>query len=92
VFPLSQVIGIRRNMPPASDADSRGAILTKKELEALAKQYLIMDDGLSSTNLIRRIQIAEGNFDCFATERVWKCNQSTCRWRRDCLVEAVEQI
>jgi len=65
-----------------------GVIVTKKDLLKLAKQYLISSDDLSTTHLIRRIQLAEGNFDCFATVRVFACQQFQCRWRKDCLHEA----
>jgi hypothetical protein len=40
--------------------------------------------GLSKAELIRRIQRAEGNFDCFGTATDW-CDQSQCSFREDCL-------
>ena len=64
--------------------------MNKKQLAGLAKQYFILDDGLSETNLIRRIQVAEGNLDCYATPRVWTCTQFECRWRKACLPQAAE--
>lgn len=60
------------------------------DLRKLAKQYFIPDDALGTTQLIRRIQLAEGHFDCFATVRVWTCNQFECRWRKECLLESTE--
>ena len=40
--------------------------------------------GLSKVELIRRIQRAEGNFDCFGTA-VEHCDQFQCCFREDCL-------
>ena len=40
--------------------------------------------GLSKAELIRRIQRAEGNFDCFGTTADY-CDQSQCCIREDCL-------
>ena len=40
--------------------------------------------GLSKTELIRRIQRAEGNFDCFGTAGDY-CDQRFCCFRGDCL-------
>jgi hypothetical protein len=38
----------------------------------------------SKKELIRTIQKAEGNFDCFASSRN-SCDQLGCCWRSDCL-------
>lgn len=54
------------------------------ELTQLARQYYISDTGLSETNLIRKIQLAAGVTDCFATGRT-SCDDVNCRWRKDCL-------
>ncbi|MGQ9509718.1 MAG: SAP domain-containing protein [Thermodesulfobacteriota bacterium] len=40
--------------------------------------------GLSKAELIRRIQRAEGNFDCFGTATDY-CDQFQCCFREDCL-------
>ena len=39
--------------------------------------------GLSKTMLIKRIQKAEGNFDCFGTAKDY-CDQLQCCFRDDC--------
>jgi len=41
--------------------------------------------GISKTELIRNIQRAEGNFDCFGTVDDY-CDQFICYWRSLCLV------
>jgi hypothetical protein len=40
--------------------------------------------GLSKAELIRQIQRAEGNFDCFGTAKD-HCDQFQCCFREDCL-------
>jgi len=38
----------------------------------------------SKKELVKAIQRAEGNFDCFGTATVY-CNQSACCWKTDCI-------
>lgn len=40
--------------------------------------------GISKVELIRRIQKAEGNFDCFGRAKDY-CDQLGCCFREDCL-------
>ena len=63
--------------------------MTNAELLKLAGRYFISDAGLSTANLIRKIQIAEGHVDCFATGKK-HCEQMACPWRKDCLPESSE--
>jgi len=42
---------------------------------------------MNRTDLIRAIQRAEGNSECFATTYVNECNQINCLWREDCKAE-----
>lgn len=58
--------------------------MNKNELIELARRYFIADDGLSMPNLIRKIQVAQGNPQCFATGKR-SCEQAACPWREDCL-------
>jgi hypothetical protein len=44
--------------------------------------------GLSKAELIRKIQKAEGNFDCFGTAGDY-CDQVQCCFREDCLKPSV---
>ncbi len=39
----------------------------------------------SKRELVKAIQRAEGNFDCFATPHNKYCDQYLCCWRGDCL-------
>jgi hypothetical protein len=61
----------------------RPVVMNKTDLIELAKRYFLADDALSTPNLIRKIQIAQGNADCFATGKR-SCDQATCPWREDC--------
>ena len=62
----------------------------QKELQNLAKKSHISASGLSKTELIRRLQLAEGNFDCYARALTGTCDQTACLWRDDCLHDSVE--
>lgn len=46
--------------------------------------------GLSKAELIRRIQRAEGNFDCFGTAKDY-CDQLECCFREDCLKPLISE-
>lgn len=54
------------------------------DLRVKAKGMGVKTSGMSKTNLIRRIQQAEGNFPCFGTTADY-CDQWECAWREDCL-------
>lgn len=41
---------------------------------------------LSKADLIRSIQLGEGNFDCFSSATQGECDQTGCRWREDCFL------
>ena len=49
-----------------------------------AKELNVRTEGKSRTDLIRSIQKAEGNFDCFGKARNF-CDQGGCAWRPECL-------
>jgi hypothetical protein len=55
-----------------------------KELQKIAKGLGIKTNNLKKAQLIREIQKAEGNFDCFGTATEY-CDQLTCLFREDCL-------
>jgi hypothetical protein len=58
--------------------------MTVKELRAIAKDLGIRTNNLRKAELIRAIQLAEGNFDCFGTAEDY-CDQLKCLFRKDCL-------
>jgi hypothetical protein len=56
------------------------------ELATLAKRYLLSADCLSMPQLVRKIQLAQGNQDCFATGKR-SCEQNQCPWRDGCFAQ-----
>ena len=54
------------------------------QVRSIAKSHNIDPGHLSKSELIRTIQIEEGNFDCFGSAYEGECDQSGCLWRRDC--------
>jgi hypothetical protein len=60
------------------------------DLIELGKKHYIFDASLGKTELIRKIQIAEGHFDCYAMAGSSECNQLKCSWREDCLLESAQ--
>lgn len=62
--------------------------MNKKELRKLAKQHGVGARSLETSDLIRNIQSAEGNFSCYATATRGECDQAECRWRADCLSDS----
>jgi hypothetical protein len=59
-----------------------------EEIRSIAKSRSINPAKLSKTELIKFIQMEEGNFDCFASAYNGECNQSGCKWREDCFTAA----
>jgi hypothetical protein len=58
--------------------------MTVKELRAIAQGMGIRTNNLRKAELIRTIQLAEGNFDCFGRADGY-CDQPNCLFRKDCL-------
>ena len=56
-----------------------------KKIKEIAKEKGIKVGNMKKENIIRAIQKAEGNFDCFGTATAGVCDQMACLWREDCL-------
>jgi hypothetical protein len=56
-----------------------------QETRNIAKERGLKVGKMNKTEIIRSIQRAEGNADCFGTEHVNICGQTNCLWREDCL-------
>ncbi len=54
------------------------------DIRKIAKEKGINSFGLSKIVLVRKIQEREGNYQCFATERIRNCNEHDCLWLEDC--------
>lgn len=60
------------------------------EIRAMAKKrFNINSVRMSKTDLIRKIQTAEGNFPCFGTAEK-TCDQQNCLWLDDCVGKTAE--
>ena len=59
--------------------------MTLKQVKDTAKTKGIKVGNMKKENIIRTIQKAEGNFDCFGTAIAGECDQMNCIWRGDCL-------
>lgn len=55
-----------------------------KEIKVLAEGLGITTGKKKKAELIKMIQVKEGNFPCFETAE-GGCDQENCRWRKDCL-------
>jgi len=62
------------------------------EVRARAKTLGIKQPrSATKIELVRLIQEAEGNFDCYATAIDGVCDQIDCMWREDCFEAARRQ-
>ncbi|HJX73577.1 MAG TPA: Rho termination factor N-terminal domain-containing protein [Candidatus Deferrimicrobiaceae bacterium] len=59
--------------------------MTINQVREIAKKLGINTARMTKADIIRAIQRAEGNFDCFGSARDGYCDQATCLWRNDCL-------
>lgn len=58
--------------------------MTLKQIKEIAKERGVKAGNMKKENIIRAVQRAEGNFDCFGTSSGY-CDQTNCLWRNDCL-------
>jgi hypothetical protein len=61
-----------------------GRELNWVEMRRYARSKGVNPGKLRKTELIRAIQAAEGNPQCFASERRVHCPETSCLWERDC--------
>lgn len=55
-----------------------------QEIKAIAKSKGLKNINVKKAELIKAIQRAEGNIDCFGEAAMKECDQSECLWREDC--------
>jgi len=59
-----------------------------QRVREIAREQGLDPGQAGKAELIKAIQIKEGNFDCFATAYGGVCDQTGCRWRADCFTAA----
>ena len=59
-----------------------------QEIRSMAKEFGLKVAKQTKVDLVRSIQVAEGNFNCFATAIDGVCDQMGCMWRDDCFASA----
>jgi hypothetical protein len=60
-----------------------------QEIREIAGKMSIRAGKMNKTDLIRTIQRAEGNADCFALKG-HECDQINCLWREDCMKATIK--
>lgn len=63
--------------------------MNMEDIRAIAKSHGVNPGKLFKTELIKTIQIKEGNFDCYSTAYDGVCDQANCLWRVDCFNAAL---
>jgi hypothetical protein len=61
-----------------------------QDIRKMAKGSGIDSFGKSKAEIIRALQKAEGNFDCYGRAGSGFCDQAGCLWKEDCLSDSVE--
>ena len=54
------------------------------EIKEIARQFNLKPGKATKSALVRSIQEAEGNQQCFASNSSEECGQDSCAWREDC--------
>lgn len=55
-----------------------------EEIREVARRHNIKAGRMKKGELVRAIQEAEGNSQCYATGNSATCGQDRCLWREDC--------
>jgi len=55
-----------------------------EEIKSIAQLYSIKVNKMKKSDLVKAIQRAEGNEQCYATNRSATCGQVGCSWRETC--------
>jgi hypothetical protein len=58
--------------------------MNMQEVRERAKKFNLKTGGMKKANIIRSIQMKEGNTPCFQNGSE-SCDQADCCWRSDCL-------
>ena len=58
--------------------------MNMEQIKEVAKDRGVKPGKLKKVELIRAIQAAEGNPQCFDTVQIERCGELGCLWREDC--------
>ena len=58
--------------------------MNMQEIRQIAQGRGMKPGRAGKEELVRRIQVEEGNFACFGTAFAGECDQTLCLWREDC--------
>jgi hypothetical protein len=55
------------------------------QIKAVARDRGVKPGRMKKAELVRALQLAEGNVECFVTGQADSCGQQECLWREDCV-------
>jgi len=58
-----------------------------QEIKTIAKNKGVNPANMKKNDLVRAIQKAEGNSDCFGSSKAKECGEIKCLWREDCFTK-----
>lgn len=68
-----------------TNSSNKGVNMKLSKVQKIAKSKKVeFDKKTAKLDLVRMIQRAEGNFDCFGKSEL-HCGQNDCMWYKDCL-------
>lgn len=79
------LVGLRGKGQKLQGIELMGETMTFHEIKRMAKGMDINTYRMKKTDMIRGIQRAENNIECYGTERIGTCQEEACLWRSDCL-------
>ena len=59
--------------------------MNMQEVKKMAQGMGLKTHSMKKTEVIRAIQRAENNFDCYGTQRLESCQENECLWKKDCI-------
>ena len=63
-----------------------------RDIQKMAKALGVNSFAMKKAELIRAIQRAEHNPECFGTDRVEYCRELSCLWREHCIALQVQGL
>ena len=83
-FIAEPILRQKQNWLKLLNRKDKVTIMTIFEIRIIAKNLGIAPEKKNKADLIKSIQVKEGNIPCFKTAANY-CDQTDCCWRKDCL-------